>query len=84
MRRAVIDEPPTEWEKWHTQHCLNYVRQMLLCEAGTRLEPVFAAEENGKMGLKVDGLGVDHVCRDWSLLHDAVNENFRQWPDELY
>lgn len=84
MRRAVIEEPPTEWEKWHTQHCLNYVRQMLLCASSTRLEPATFVDEHGRAGLKVDGLGMEHTCRDWSSLRHAVEENYEQWPDDMY
>jgi hypothetical protein len=80
MRSAIIQEPPSEWEKWHTQHCLNYVRQMLLCSANVRLEPVKVSSD----GIKVDGLGVKHVCRDWSSLYDLAEENFKRWPSSAY
>ncbi|KAJ7506561.1 hypothetical protein B0H11DRAFT_235190 [Mycena galericulata] len=80
MRTAVTMDPPTEWEKWHVQHCLNYVRQMLLCAANVRLEPVTASEE----GMKVDGLGVKHVCRDWSSLYDLAEKNYEAWPADIY
>ncbi|KAJ7781728.1 hypothetical protein DFH07DRAFT_900915 [Mycena maculata] len=80
MRTAITMEPPTEWEKWHTQHCLNYVRQMLLCAANVRLEPVKVSEE----GLKVDGLGVKHVCRDWSSLYELAEKNYETWPADIY
>ena len=52
MRRAVVAMPSSEWESWHTQHCLNYVRQMLLCAASVRLEPVKVAPGKGQEGLK--------------------------------
>ena len=73
MRRAVVHDPPSEWERWHTQHCLNYVRQMLLCASSNRLEPVKETAE----GLKVDGLGLEHTCRDWSVLRGIAEENFK-------
>ncbi|KAI0324260.1 hypothetical protein GY45DRAFT_1263194 [Cubamyces sp. BRFM 1775] len=80
MRRAVVAPPSSEWESWHTQHCLNYVRQMLLCAANTRLEPVKEVVEQGEnREAKVDGLGLEHRCRDWSVLRTAVEENFRGW-----
>ncbi|PSR79917.1 hypothetical protein PHLCEN_2v6818 [Hermanssonia centrifuga] len=80
MRRAVLEEPPTEWEKWHTQHCLNYVRQMILCESNLRLEQV----KDSPVGLKADGLGLEHTCRDWSILYDIAEENSKHWPEGLY
>ncbi|KAJ2975103.1 hypothetical protein NUW54_g11784 [Trametes sanguinea] len=84
MRRAVVEPPPSEWESWHTQHCLNYVRQMLLCAANVRLEPVKEIESHagGKKEAKVDGLGLEHQCRDWSVLRKAAEENYLHWPKE--
>ena len=85
MRRAVVSAPSSEWESWHTQHCLNYVRQMLLCAANTRLEPVKEGRgSGGEEGLKVDGLGLEHQCRDWTLLREKAEENFRRWPEDAY
>lgn len=80
LRRAVVEEPPSEWERWHTQHCLNYIRQMLLCAASNKLEPV----KNVTEGLKVDGLGLEHTCRDWSVLRGIAEENFAEWPEDIY
>jgi hypothetical protein len=82
LRRAVVQEPPSEWERWHTQHCLNYVRQMLLCAASSRLEPVKKVTE--LKGLKVDGLGLEHTCRDWSVLREIAEDNFAEWPGGIY
>lgn len=84
MRRAVVDIPPTEWEVWHTQHCLNYVRQMLLCAASVRLEPVKEGHGPGEEALKVDGLGLEHQCRDWTMLRREVEKNFERWPADAY
>lgn len=78
MRRAVVQEPPSEWERWHTQHCLNYVRQMLLCASNLRLEPVEVVFEHGRERMKADGLGLEHRCRDWSTLRREVEKNFEQ------
>ncbi|KAL1941012.1 hypothetical protein VTO73DRAFT_7648 [Trametes versicolor] len=79
MRRAVVGPPSSEWESWHTQHCINYVRQMLLCASSTRLEPVKVTREGDGEGVKVDGLGLEHQCRDWSLLRRKVEGNLGQW-----
>ena len=84
LRRAVVHVPPTEWETWHTQHCLNYVRQMLLCAASVRLEPVKGDPGAGDEGLKVDGLGLEHQCRDWSILRTEAERNYLQWPEDVY
>lgn len=80
MRRAILKEPPTAWEKSHTQHCLNYVRQMILCASNLRLEDV----KESPRGIKADGLGLEHECRDWSLPYVMATENHRDWPEWLY
>jgi hypothetical protein len=53
---------------------------MLLCAASNRLEPV----KNVTEGLKVDGLGLEHTCRDWSVLRGIAEENFAEWPEDIY
>ena len=60
----------------HAQHCLNYLRQMILCESNMRLEPLVDGE-------KTDGLGLEHTCRDWTVLYDYAEENYKGWPEEL-
>ena len=84
MRRAVVRPPDSEWESWHTQHCLNYVRQMLLCAANVRVEPVKETPEAEEESLKVDGLGLEHRCRDWTILRTEAEANFLRWPADAY
>ncbi|KAI0318449.1 hypothetical protein OF83DRAFT_1056870 [Amylostereum chailletii] len=45
-----------------TRHCLNYLRQSILCLADTRLEPVIVSFSS------------DYVCSDWEALYDAIDE----------
>ncbi len=61
----------------HVHHCLNYLRQMALCSADVTLEPGDFTKRN------FDGsrTGSVHVCRDWSALYDAMEENWDQWED---
>ncbi|PBK95939.1 hypothetical protein ARMGADRAFT_1045234 [Armillaria gallica] len=61
----------------HVHHCLNYLRQMALCSADVTLEPGDFTKRN------FDGsrTGSVHVCRDWSALYDAMEENWVQWED---
>jgi len=49
------------------QHCLNYLRQSLLCLADTRLEPVRAAQPPN-----VVTLAGDYECKDWTALYKAA------------
>ncbi|KAJ3810409.1 hypothetical protein EV368DRAFT_15457, partial [Lentinula lateritia] len=77
LRQSVLAVPSTQWERWHTQHCLNYLRQMILCASSMRLEDV-------KNGEKVNGLGLEHECRDWSVLYNYAAKNFKDWPTDVY
>ncbi|KAJ7189033.1 hypothetical protein C8R46DRAFT_1157776 [Mycena filopes] len=52
----------------HTRHCLNLLRQTVLCASDTTLDPL-----NSEGG--TDGVGVVHVCRDWQKVYDFVEEN---------
>ena len=51
------------------QHCLNYLRQMIMCRADTHLESV-----QDPMTSKVDEFSV-YRCRDWCAVYDAVAAN---------
>ena len=62
----------------HAHHCLNYLRQSVLCAADLTLEPEVTA---GSQDVE-EGLFATHVCRDWSKVHEFVKNNdleYRQW-----
>ncbi|KAF8067800.1 hypothetical protein FPV67DRAFT_1158098 [Lyophyllum atratum] len=62
----------------HYAHCLNYLRQTLLCDANDSLEEGDFMERN----LDVDRIGDTMVCRDWEAIYAAMNENddaFGRW-----
>ncbi|KFX94862.1 hypothetical protein V490_04118, partial [Pseudogymnoascus sp. VKM F-3557] len=58
----------------HAYHCLDYIRQGILCAGDTSLEFVKAEYDDfGKVtSSSVDGAGVAHVCRDWSVIREAL------------
>ncbi|KAI0154553.1 hypothetical protein GGR57DRAFT_105532 [Xylariaceae sp. FL1272] len=49
----------------HVRHCLEYIRQGIICAADTTVELGVAAGE-GRAG--VQGFGTEHVCRDFQQL----------------
>jgi hypothetical protein len=58
---------------WHTRHCIDFLRQMLMCNADLHLEPV-----DPKLGgITGFGDGREHQCvvwedvRDWSVRHQT-------------
>lgn len=50
------------------QHCLNYLRQIILCYPNLRLEPAINAAGNAMRGY-------DTVCRDWSVIYEEAARN---------
>ncbi|KAK4216772.1 hypothetical protein QBC37DRAFT_416156 [Rhypophila decipiens] len=59
-------QPETNLEESHTLHCVDYLRESIMCTADNNLEP-FGPETEGK---GVDGFGSVHQCRDWGALFD--------------
>ncbi|KAI0315986.1 hypothetical protein OF83DRAFT_1025891, partial [Amylostereum chailletii] len=53
------------------RHCMNYVRQMVLCRADLRLE-----NARTDMGNRKAESEVTHTCRDWSAVYAAAEENY--------
>ena len=64
IREAIIQGDPGH----HTQHCLNLLRQVVLCGSDTTLDPLITANA-------IDGVGVVHVCRDWRVVYDFIQDN---------
>ncbi|KAJ7022735.1 hypothetical protein C8F04DRAFT_1137192 [Mycena alexandri] len=64
IRTAIVQGDPGH----HTRHCLNLLRQTVLCASDTTLDPLNSAKGT-------DGLGIVHVCRDWEKVYDFVEEN---------
>lgn len=57
----------------HTHHCLNLLRQAILCASDTTLDAINDLAENDEPA--TNGLGTVHVCRDWQAVYDFVTEN---------
>jgi hypothetical protein len=66
----IAEETASEDFKSLSRHCMNYLRQMIMCRANLRLEPV------------VDPFGAHAVnpwgkltCKDWRKAYSAHEEN---------
>jgi hypothetical protein len=53
----------------HTPHCIEYLRQTLMCAADLTLERV---EDSAVYPPSVDGWGNAHQCKVWDDVVDAV------------
>jgi hypothetical protein len=51
----------------YTQHCLNYLRQTLLCQANIRIE---SAKDAGSASRRYDV-----ICNDWTRVYEAAEQN---------
>lgn len=75
---ASVDDPNTfrylvPQLSHHWKHCIDYLRQALICNADVTLENL---EMNGDNLLgSVDGWGTTHMCRDWSAILEWVEKN---------
>jgi len=63
---------------YHVQHCMNYLRQMILCASNTRLEPMSRRLKEKSNVTGVDGLGLTHVCRDWGVVYQMFEDKHAQ------
>ncbi|KAF8436513.1 hypothetical protein L210DRAFT_3548224 [Boletus edulis BED1] len=72
---AIVAPPPkTVQARYHVHHCFNYLRQMILCAANTRLNPTNHMHPSGK--LASDGIGLTYQCRDWDAVYEAFEANY--------
>jgi hypothetical protein len=52
----------------HIQHCLRYLRQILVCHADTTLEDDIPQFVDGGWTHSANGVGSIHRCKDWTVL----------------
>lgn len=57
-----------------TSHCMNYLRQSVLCRLNLRLESTKDAKGTTSRGYEA-------VCRDWTKMYDEAERNYKQYSD---
>ncbi|KAI0787537.1 hypothetical protein C8Q74DRAFT_1366397 [Fomes fomentarius] len=62
----------------HIKHCLNYVRQGVLCNPDLTLEPGNFEERD----FEVERLGGTHLCKNWNPIYEWVDNNFETWANK--
>lgn len=67
--RGIEPRDDDGFEHNHIEHCLDYLRQSVMCSGDTTLEPPDERPEKGKSPLQ--GWGVEHTCQSW--------EEIEQW-----
>lgn len=63
----------------HANHCLNFLRQILLCNADMTLEPTTPTVVQQHHINVVTGIGVTHQCRDWAQVREFAEGNYREY-----
>ena len=53
-----------------TRHCLNYLRQMVLCRADTYLESAYSLTAKHTVEITTP-----KTCQDWTQVYDAAERN---------
>ncbi|KAF8558179.1 hypothetical protein OG21DRAFT_1405687 [Imleria badia] len=59
----------------HIQHCLRYLRQILVCHADTTLEDDIPQFVEGSWTHSANGIGSVHRCKDWTVLRQWVADH---------
>ncbi|KAK0466162.1 uncharacterized protein EV420DRAFT_1510270 [Desarmillaria tabescens] len=72
LMRMALDGDHDEGVRGHMQHCLTYLRQMILCNPDLTLEPADVLTRNYEIRRK----GATYVCKDWSKVYNAMEENY--------
>jgi len=70
IRDAILDHENTP----HVHHCLNYLRQLILCDANPTLEKVIMEISDRAVDLRKE-----RVCRDWSKVWEVAEEGYEIW-----
>ncbi|TFK35073.1 hypothetical protein BDQ12DRAFT_635565 [Crucibulum laeve] len=61
----------------HMHHCLNYLRQEILCSPDLTLEPADVLSRD----FEVDRVGGIHVCKDWNESYKSAGEAWKYHPN---
>ena len=72
IRRDVAETLPQE-ESRLSRHCLNYMRQMVLCSTDLAVDPVMGRE------LEAEVRAETNQCVDWRHVYQTLEENQREY-----
>ncbi|KAK0233925.1 hypothetical protein IW262DRAFT_122738 [Armillaria fumosa] len=72
LMRTALDGDYDQGVREHMQHCLTYLRPMILCNPDLTLESADVLTRN----YEIKRVGATHVCKDWSKVYDAMGRNY--------
>ncbi|THV05115.1 hypothetical protein K435DRAFT_647990, partial [Dendrothele bispora CBS 962.96] len=68
LMRYALEGRHDEGSQGHMQHCLTYLRQMILCHPDLTLEPADILDDERDYEMR--RLGSTHVCKDWTKVRN--------------
>ncbi|TCD71628.1 hypothetical protein EIP91_007375 [Steccherinum ochraceum] len=77
LRQSILEDrsnPETAEPSDLARHCLNYLKQMMLCRADTYMETFQYDNSHGPIDLFAM-----YECKDWGAVHEAIKENQREY-----
>jgi hypothetical protein len=75
LMRAALAGDYRQKTRWHMGHCLNFIRQIALCDLNLTLEPPDVLDKD----FEVKRMGATHVCTDWRQVYQALENNYYSW-----
>ncbi|KIJ55043.1 hypothetical protein M422DRAFT_152677, partial [Sphaerobolus stellatus SS14] len=77
IQKALVNHNDISAPPFHVKHCLDYLRQTLLCSAADILEPGDFLERNWT----IERRGGDLTCWDWELVYQDLDDNWREFVE---
>ena len=72
IRRDIVESLPPEGSKL-SRHCLNYMRQMVLCRTDLALDPVLGRGADARVRPDTN------QCVDWRRVYEELEKNQREY-----
>ncbi|EKM48274.1 uncharacterized protein PHACADRAFT_132502 [Phanerochaete carnosa HHB-10118-sp] len=73
--RALPDPEDANASPPHIAHCLQYLKQLFLCNSDTTLEPYNFEDRD----FASHPVGMSRTCRNWAAVYAAADENYARW-----
>ena len=80
VREVLVDifnnpSPDAKFDRFDMiHHCMNYLRQSVICRGSVRLESVRAYIDS-----HLTVWDVTHTCKDWSAVYKAAEDNYNEY-----
>ncbi|EMD39078.1 hypothetical protein CERSUDRAFT_47511, partial [Gelatoporia subvermispora B] len=62
----------------HIKHCLNYIRQGVLCATDLTLEPGDFETKD----YQIERTGATFTCKDWNIVYSVMDEIYTRWENK--